>query len=220
MPAANSDTNFDDLVTFINDRNTGVAGWPGIAIGSTSLDGTALKVETAGSTTYNMNLKDNSTDVFNVLSGGSYLIPLQPGSNACVGTDQPFSTEATVRYNNETGVGYDVQSEFNTSTYTYTATKRGVYFFHAQATITPYSSSDSFFKLSVYAGGSVSSSATSYIQFPVSGVHTEESMSLSGCVFVQDAGTIYATIECLDGADSSTLENNATRSYLVVRKLT
>lgn len=118
--------NFSDLVTWINQRNSGSATWDACSIDSSTE--IPLIVNNGTGTFDIVNFQDNGTNVFVVANGGSVTMDKQPAARAYRSSSNQTVTDNSTTKVQFNGESYDVRSEFDSATnYRYTVTTAGKY---------------------------------------------------------------------------------------------
>lgn len=133
VQASEHNTNYSDIVTYINNRNSGAATWDAVSTGSAT--NIPLVVNNQTGTQDIARFQDNGTNALQIVNGGIVNMPLQSAARAYRNTSaQALSGNTKVQFNAES---YDVQSEFDSSTnYVFTATADGVYLITTTLNIT------------------------------------------------------------------------------------
>lgn len=177
--ASEHNTNYSDIVTYVNNRNSGSATWDALSVSSAS--SVPLVINNSSGTQDIIRLQDNGSNVFQIVDGGIINSPNQSSARAYRNSStQSLSGDTKVQFNAES---YDVQSEFDSSTnYRFTATKDGKYFVSAVLKIASPASAP---LISIYVDGSsvLSSQAldtTTNISHAISGV-----LSLSASSYIE-----------------------------------
>lgn len=94
VEAADFNTNYSDIVTYINNRNSGTATWD--AMYGTSSTNVPLTANNSTGTQSIVQLKDNGTTVFEVFDGGFVTAPLQAFGRSTKSAAQALTTNTTL----------------------------------------------------------------------------------------------------------------------------
>lgn len=123
--ASEHNTNFSDIQTYVNNRNSAAADWERAAIVSSLR--VPLSIDNLGGTQSLFQGKDNGTIVYEIFKTGIISITNQSGFRAYKNSGVQaiaVSTTEKITFDAET---YDVQSEYDTATSRFTCTKAGKY---------------------------------------------------------------------------------------------
>ena len=202
--ASEHNTNYSDIVNYINNRNSGSATWDACSISSSS--NVPLVVNNSTGTQDIARFQDNGTNVLQIVDGGIINMASQSSARAYRNTStQSLSGATKIQFNAET---YDIKSEFDPSTnYRFTATATGVYVVLATINITSPASNPA---VSIYKNGSAFASST--------GNSAASGFSYSVFGILQLSATDYVEIYVNSGA-SGTVVNGEALTYVAIHKL-
>lgn len=125
ISAANFNTNYSDIVTYINNRNSSSSSWDSFYV--THATNVPIVANNSTGTQDIARFQDNGTNVFQIVNGGILNMLGQPTISSYNSAAEAItSAEEIVPLNTER---FDVSSEFNSLTYRYTATQPGKYLF-------------------------------------------------------------------------------------------
>lgn len=115
VSATNFNTNYSDIVTYVNNRNSGSSTWDGMW----SKDATNIPLIANNSTgAFSVvQFKDNGTTIFEAFDGGIISYNNQSGARA-YGAAQLLSSGVETQVLLATGESYDTGSEFSSSRFT------------------------------------------------------------------------------------------------------
>lgn len=211
--ASEHNTNYSDIVTYINNRNSGSTTWDAVSVLSSST--VPLVVDNSSGTSDIVQLKDNGSNVFTVADGGIVTMGSQSAARAYRGTsNQTFSdssSESKVEINAET---YDVKSEFDSATnYRFTAGVAGKYMVTCSLQVSP-GASNTVSTVHIYKNGS--SVSQSGLLIPAS---TVQSLAISDIVTLAatDYIEIYASFNST-GTDTDVVFGE-TKSWVAIHKI-
>lgn len=201
--AAEHNTNYSDIVTYINNRNSGSSTWDALSILSAS--NIPLIANNSSGTQDIARFQDNGSNVLQITDGGFVSMASQSSCRAFRNTStQSLSGATKIQFNGET---YDVQSEFDSATnYRFTATKTGIYLIMSTVNITSPASAPS---ISIYKNGAAAATIT-YNSTTSSSVAINQALSLTA--------TDYVEIFVNAGA-SGTVNNGTDTTYLSIHKV-
>lgn len=201
--ASEHNTNYSDIVTYVNNRNSGSATWDAISVASSST--VPLVINNSTGTQDIARFQDNGSNVFQVLDGGIINMASQSAARAYRNTStQSLSGATKIEFNAES---YDVKSEFDSSTnYRFTATTTGKYVVTATVNITTPSIAPT---IHIYVNGasvafSTALGTTSGVSHSIFGIH---------------ALTATDYVEIFVSAGTATLVNGADTSYVAIHKV-
>lgn len=148
IQASEHNTNYSDIVTYINNRNSGSSTWD--AFSTSSATNVPFIANNSTGTQDIARFQDNGTNVLLIENGGYVSMASQSGCRVFRNTSSQSLTNSTkVQFNGET---YDTQSEFDSATnYRFTATKDGIYYISAVVNITSPASAP---QLDIFKNGS------------------------------------------------------------------
>lgn len=202
--ASEHNTNYSDIVTYINNRNSGSATWDVCSVSSGST--VPVIINNSTGTQDILRCQDNGSNVLVVADGGIVTMASQSAARAYRNTStQSLSIGAitVVAFNAES---YDVQSEFDSSTnYRFTAAKAGKYIicssitFGSAATIIIY----------IYKNGSIISGGGRVV-------------SASGNASIVDTVSLSASdyIDIrVESSATNTVVNGEGSSYVAIHKV-
>lgn len=202
--ASEHNTNYSDIVTYINNRNSGSATWDAVSVASAT--SVPLILNNSTGTQDIARFQDNGTNVFQLLDGGIINMASQSAARAYRNTStQSLSGATKIQFNGES---YDVKGEFDSATnYRFTATTTGKYVVCATINITSPASAP---VVSIYVNGaavSISTAAgtTSGISHSIMGIHAL-------------TATDYIEIFVNAGA-SGTVVNGEDTTFVAIHKL-
>jgi len=129
ITASGHNTNYSDIVNYINNRNTAVASWDGVSVASSTI--VPLTVDNGTGTQNIFEVLDNGAGVLVVKDGGYVDMAGQPRVRAYRSSNQSISAgTGQVTFNAET---YDLKGEFAAGVYT--AGHTGLYLFTATVAV-------------------------------------------------------------------------------------
>lgn len=185
IQASDHNTNYSDIVNYVNNRNAGSSTWD--AVSTLSASSVPLTADNSSGTADIVQFKDNGSSVFVIADGGIVTMANQPAVRAYRNTTNQTiadsGTPSKIQFNAET---YDVKSEYDPSVnYRYTATVTGKYLITSTLQVTAgASSTDS--TIHVYKNGSSISSVISVIGSGItSNVSICEIVSLSATDYIE-----------------------------------
>lgn len=211
ITASGFNTNYSDIVNYINNRNSGSATWD--ALSALSASDVPLVADNSTGTQDIVNLKDNSSTVFAVANGGVWTSAMQSGSRVYRDTSAQVvahNTETKIQFNAET---YDIQSEFDSSTnYRFTATATGKYLITATLELSGITAAGTSV-LRIKDNGTIVSQMTS-----ANATTTTRSITITDVLSVTAAH--YLEIYLLQtSGDNMNVDNGATLSSLSIAKV-
>lgn len=134
--ASEHNTNYSDIVTYVNNRNAGSATWDAISAASSIT--VPLVANNSTGTQDIFRAQDNGSNVFVVPDGGIITMASQSAARAYRNTSTQTVTSGNTTKVQMNGESYDVKSEFDSATnYRFTATKDGKYLVTASLNTTP-----------------------------------------------------------------------------------
>lgn len=155
--ASDHNTNYSDIVNYINNRNSGSATWDGCSVASGSV--VPVILNNSSGTQDIFRAQDNGSNVMVIPDGGIITMGSQSAARAYRGTsNQTINSGSAVKvqFNAES---YDVKSEFDSATnFRFTATKTGKYLVSSTLGINSPSAGTS--TIYIYKNGSEFSRAT------------------------------------------------------------
>jgi hypothetical protein len=201
--ASEHNTNYSDIVTYINNRNSGSATWDAISVASSSNVPVVLNNSTGTQDIFRA--QDNGTNVMVIADGGYVTLGSQSSIRAYRNTStQALSNTTKIQFNAES---YDVKSEFDSATnYRFTATVAGKYLVAASISITSPANAPTIY---IYVNGS---------QYAFRSAHEASSGTVSIDHIVSLAATDYIEIY-VDAGASGTVNNGADTTFLTVHKI-
>lgn len=204
IQASEHNTNYSDIVTYINNRNAASATWDACSILSSSV--VPLVVNNSSGTNDIVRFQDNGTNVFQIVDGGYVNMDSQSGARVFRNTStQSLSGSTKVQFNGET---YDTKSEFDSATnYRFTATQAGKYAVSSTVNITSPASAPT---ISIFINGVTFSTYTA--------LDTTSAISHSVLGMITLAATDYVEIFVNAGASGS-IVNGSDTSWLSIQKL-
>lgn len=202
--ASEHNTNYSDIVTYINNRNTGSSTWDAISVLSSSV--VPLVINNSTGTQDIARFQDNGSNVVQVFDGGIITFASQSGARAYRNTSTlSLSGDTKVEFNAET---FDLQSEFDASTnFRFTATKDGKYFVSSTLHIDSPASAP---VIHIYVNGS------SFVKSTSPGTTTNIAHSISHVLNL--TATDYVEIFVNAGASGS-VTNGSDTSYVSIHKI-
>ena len=197
--ASEHNTNYSDIVTYINDRNSGSSTWDAISVASAS--SVPLILNNSSGTQDIARFQDNGTNVFQLFDGGILTLASQSAARVYRNTStQAIAGADKVEFNAES---YDVKSEFDAVTnYRFTATKTGKYLITSTVNITTPSGPPI---ISIYINGvqvafTTAVDDTSGVSHSISGIH-----ALTAADYVEIFANAGAAGTIVNGADTTFL---------------
>lgn len=210
ITAAQHNTNYSDIVTYINNRNSGSATWDACSIATST--GVPLIVNNSSGANDIARFQDNGTNVFVVADGGVVTLANQSAARAYRATStQSIATggDVKIQFNAES---YDVQSEFDSATnYRFTVTKTGKYLISVSLLIA--NASANTFTILIYKNGSAASQAS----FADSDTSINETFSFTDILSL--TATDYIEIYANSSAGTDTLQLGADKSFVAIHKI-
>lgn len=212
VQASEHNTNYSDIVSYINNRNSASSTWDACSVLSAS--SVPLIADNSSGTSDIVQFKDNGTTVFQVLDGGYVTTVNQSAARAFRATsNQTFTDNAStkVQFNSET---FDVKGEFDSTTnFRFTATVAGKYIVTSGLQITTGASA-TISDISIFKNGSVFSTR----RFNVQGSTTEsiamsDILSLAATDFVEIFGNFNST------ATNTTVNFGSDLSWVSIHKI-
>lgn len=202
--ASEHNTNYSDIVTYINNRNSGSATWDALSISSST--NVPFIANNSTGTQDIARFQDNGTNVLQVVNGGIVNMASQSSARVFRNTSgQSLSGATKVEFNGET---FDTQSEFDSGTnYRFTATQTGKYLIAATLRIASPASAPVVY---IYVNGAEVVSAQS--------LGTTSDISHSIIHILSLTATDYAEIFVNAGA-SGTVTEGTTLSYAIFHKV-
>lgn len=210
ITAAQHNTNYSDIVTYINNRNSASTAWDACSVTSGST--VPLIVNNSTGTSDIVRLQDNGTNVFVAADGGIITM----GSQSSVRAYRDSSTlaiasggDVKIEFNAES---YDVQGEFDPATnFRFTATKDGKYLVTTSLLIA--NASANTFTITIYKNGSGFSSAF----FEDSSTSINETFTFTDIIDL--VATDYIEIYGNSSSGTDTLQNGADKSFVAIHKI-
>ncbi len=202
--AAEHNTNYSDIVTYINNRNAGSSSWD--AVSTSSATAIPLIADNSTGTQDIARFQDNGTNVLQIINGGIVNMASQSSARAFRNTStQSLSGSTKVQFNAET---YDVQSEFDSVTnFRFTATQTGKYIVSATVHIGSPASAP---KISIFKNGSSFTFTTA--------IDTTSAVGHNVISLVNLTATDYVEI-FVDAGASGTITNGSDTSYISIHKV-
>lgn len=202
--ASEHNTNYSDIVTYINSRNSASATWDAVSVASSSV--VPLTLNNSTGTQDIARFQDNGTNVFQVVDGGIINMASQSAARAYRNTStQSLSGATKIQFNDES---YDVKSEFDSATnYRFTATATGKYLVASTINITSPASAP---VISIYVNGGAVVSSTA--------AGTTSGVSHSVTAVQALSATDYIEIFVNAGA-SGTVVNGVDTTYVAIHKV-
>lgn len=210
VQASEHNTNYSDIVTYINNRNTGVSTWDGCSILSSSA--VPLIVNNGSGANDIARFQDNGTNVLLVSDGGVITMGSQPCVRAYRGTsNQTWGTTGSnvkIQFNTES---FDVKGEFDpTTNFRYTATVAGKYL--VSTSILFSTSSAGVNEVSFFVNGAVVSNSSHYANTTSAyTIYLTDVLSLSASDYIE--------VNVKNGAGTATVTFGADKTFLTIYKI-
>ena len=207
--ASEHNTNYSDIVTYVNNRNSGSSTWDAISVSSAS--SVPVVLNNSSGTQDIFRAQDNGSNVMVIPDGGIITMASQSAARAYRDSStQAISASSTtkIQFNAES---YDVKSEFDSATnYRFTATVAGKYLVACQLTIA--NASANTLNIYIYKNGA----AVSTFLYSDASTATE-SFVVSDIIDL--AATDYIEIFENNSAGTNTIQNGSDKTYLAVHKI-
>lgn len=203
VTAAEHNTNYSDIVTYVNNRNSGSSTWDAMSVSSAS--NVPFIANNSSGTQDIARFQDNGSNALQILDGGYVSMALQSSVRAFRNTSTQAFTGSSIKvqFNGET---YDTQSEFDSVTnFRFTATKDGKYLVMSSLFFSANSGGPT---VSIKVNGSTVSSFVWAYSTANSNYMVWDILSLSA--------TDYVEIFC---QATATLDNGSSKSYLCIHKV-
>lgn len=202
--ASDHNTNYSDIVTYINNRNSGSATWDAFSASSSSVVPVVINNSTGTQDIFRA--QDNGSNVFVIANGGAITAASQSAARAYRNTSTQSISATTitkVQFNAET---YDTQGEFDSATnYRFTAAKDGKYL------ITSTLSVGSLGTINIY----IYKNGSSVAQHD-DAIAANNSISISDVISL--SATDYLEIN-IQSSGINTVVNGSGTSYVAVHKV-
>ena len=203
--ASEHNTNYSDIVTYVNNRNSGSATWDAISVSSASA--VPLVINNSTGTQDILRAQDNGSNVLVVADGGVVTM----GSQSACRVYRDSSTQALsadtitkIEFNAES---FDVKSEFDSVTnFRFTATKTGKYLVTSSITV----GSTAVIVLYIYKNGAA-------ITTLAESVTNTSRASISDVISL--TATDYIEIHIKSISAVNTVTNGSDTSYFCVHKV-
>lgn len=213
VTASDHNTNYSDIVNYVNNRNSGAATWDACSISGSAV--VPLVVNNGTGLNDIARFQDNGSDVFVVYDGGIVTAAMQSAARAFRNTStQTFTdnVQAKVQFNGES---YDIQSEFDSTTnFRFTATKSGKYLVSSSVNFT-LGASQTDCTIFLFKNGS------EIARKPIGGIVANTIMSIGITDVVSLVATDYLEIFCTFNSigTNTTVNSDSDRTYFCISKI-
>lgn len=210
ITAAQHNTNYGDIVTYVNNRNAASATWDACSISTSS--GVPLVVNNSTGSNDIARFQDNGSNVMVIADGGIITMGSQSAARAYRGTSNQTlndNSATKIEFNAES---YDVKSEFDSSTnFRFTATVTGKYLVSASllATATSATVAD----IMIYKNGAEFSRATNDNASTTTSVYITDIVSLTATDYIE----IFANFNSAATTTDVVFAEN--KSWLAIHKI-
>lgn len=208
--ASEHNTNYSDIVTYVNNRNAGSSTWDAVSISSAS--NVPFTANNSTGTQDIARFQDNGTNVLQILNGGIVNMASQSAARAYRNTSaQTLNDNSTtkIQFNAES---FDVQSEFDSATnFRFTATKDGKYL--VAAALTGVATSTTDMTIFIYKNGSEFSRAGMANPSSTCSVVISDVVSLSATDYIE----IFANMN--SNATTTNVSNGENLSFVAIHKV-
>ena len=210
IQASEHNTNYSDIVNYVNARNSGSSTWDGVSILTSS--GVPFKADNSTGTSDVAQFKDNGTTVFSIADGGIITSVNQSAARVYRGTTNQTFTDNTVAKIQFNAESYDVKSEFDSATnYRFTATVAGKYLVVSAIKVTTTNSTVE--TIYIYVNGSAVS-FTSTVSNSTNYLQLSDILTLSATDYVEMFGLFNATPDA-----TTDINFGSDISYMAIHKI-
>ena len=205
--ASEHNTNYSDIVTYINNRNSASAAWDGLSVASSSV--VPVVVNNSTGTQDILRAQDNGTNVLVVADGGVVTMGSQSAARVYRNTSAQSISATTITKVEFNAESYDVKSEFDSATnFRFTAGKTGKYLVTSTLTL---SANFAPAQIYIYVNGAEVAEFT-----------FQYGASADGAITISDVISLTATdyVEIHVQTDASnTVVNGENLSWLAIHKV-